>query len=1362
MPNLDYNGTATFTFQAWDLSSGLVNGADGGTADATVNGLATAFSTTSATATVTVNFVNDQPTLTAVSPPAVMQNSGAHTLASWATFNPGRGANESAQTVLQYLVTNVSVPGLFTALPAVAANGTLTYTLANNASGVATFRVQVQDSGGTANGGLDTSAAQTFTLTVGFVNQPPSFSASPPPAVNANSGPVSLASWATYTPGAGSNAAGEALLAYNVLGVSNQALFTAGGQPAVSTTGALTYTPAQNASGTSTFTVDAQDAGGTAFGGNDTSAPQTFTITVNFVNQAPRLTASNPPPVLENSGPASVSNWATFTPFVSSETLLGYTITSVATPALFSVQPSVSTTGTLTYTPAANASGTSTFAVSARESGGTANGGSDTSTPAVFTITITFVNAPPSFTAANPPAVNENSGTASVANWASYNPGAGTNVVGESILQYHVLGVGNTSLFTAGGKPAISSTGALTYTPAVNALGTSTFTVDVQDRGGTANGTDTSAAQTFTITVNPVVDQPSFTASNPPALNENAGARSIANWASFSPGPNPAKAGAAVLAYTVSNISNPGLFSVAPAVANNGTLTYTLNNDVSGTASYAVKVQDNGGTANGSLDTSVTQTFTVTVNFVNDQPSFTAANPPAVNQYAGAQAIGHWVSSFNPGPGANEQGQTALQYLVTGVSSPASFTVQPAISSTGTLTYTLASSASGPITFGVQVQDSGGTANGGIDTSAVQTFTLNVNVVADQPSFTASNPPAVNQNSAAQTISNWAVFSPGPNPAKSGATVIAYTVSNVSNPGLFSAGPAVDAAGKLTYTPAAGVSGSATFNVTVQDNGGTGGGALDTSLAQTFTITLIAPPIGNQTVSYLQGSLNIPISAANGYSVRQAGSQAWFLLQDNGLFFAGGYYQNSSGVGAQEKWMKGNTNQFGNIWYYILPNGQFYAWNNRAAGLAGALLGTLDPIYYAFPSMLHDASQEYYAYAIESKLGLYVAGPNSNLYYENFNGLGERWLLSSSNVWYYLTPDGRFWTGGGTFLASLDEMYYNEPSRLVNALSNPLISGLNQSPPAMASSSVLSVNFTAVNHFVGQWVIELTIVNVGPTSTKSKFTVTATNTLPVLSPIANPPTLHNPGTGPNTQTVTVSVSDADSGDTVIVTATGGTQGYALQRIYNLRSAGSFYTNSGGSGEKWIKGNLNQFNNPWYFIKPDLSFWAWSGGSGANGAQLAQLDQRLYYENPAFLYQGQALDLASAMQQQLGLHVVLSQTNAYGRGEKWLQDANKAWYFILPDGTFYKWSGIANSATGTLWATFDPDYSVNVATRFATTLPQYTVQANPGNSVSITPLAGGSGPNYVGDIWVLVGATDDSTNNLNRRFSYQYFKTTVVP
>src|SRR5205807_1343201 len=127
-----------------------------------------------------------------------------------------------------------------------------------------------------------------------------------------------------------------------------------------------------------------------------------------------------------------------------------------------------------------------------------------------------------------------------------------------------------------------------------------------------------------------------------------------------------------VLAYTVTNVTNPSLFSVLPAVSTAGALTYTLAANVSGTSNFDVKVRDSGGTANGGIDTSAAQTFTLNVNLVNDQPTFTAANPPAVNEDSGANSVTGWVTNFNPGgaPDANEAGQTVLAYTVSNVTNP--------------------------------------------------------------------------------------------------------------------------------------------------------------------------------------------------------------------------------------------------------------------------------------------------------------------------------------------------------------------------------------------------------------------------------------------------------------------------------------------------------------------------------------------------------------------------------------------------------------------------------------------------------------------------------------------------------------------
>ena len=83
------------------------------------------------------------------------------------------GPADEASQALTFLVTTDN-DGLFSVLPAVnATTGTLTYTPAANASGSATVTVRLKDDGGTANGGVDTSGPQTFTITVNAVNDAP-------------------------------------------------------------------------------------------------------------------------------------------------------------------------------------------------------------------------------------------------------------------------------------------------------------------------------------------------------------------------------------------------------------------------------------------------------------------------------------------------------------------------------------------------------------------------------------------------------------------------------------------------------------------------------------------------------------------------------------------------------------------------------------------------------------------------------------------------------------------------------------------------------------------------------------------------------------------------------------------------------------------------------------------------------------------------------------------------------------------------------------------------------------------------------------------------------------------------------------
>src|SRR6185295_16015864 len=113
----------------------------------------------------------------------------------WATAISAGPSNESGQA-LDFIVSNNNNP-LFAVQPSIAANGTLTYTLAANANGTATVTIAIHDNGGTANGGVDTSASQTFTITVTSVNDVPSFVKGAIQTVLEDAGAQSLPGWAT-------------------------------------------------------------------------------------------------------------------------------------------------------------------------------------------------------------------------------------------------------------------------------------------------------------------------------------------------------------------------------------------------------------------------------------------------------------------------------------------------------------------------------------------------------------------------------------------------------------------------------------------------------------------------------------------------------------------------------------------------------------------------------------------------------------------------------------------------------------------------------------------------------------------------------------------------------------------------------------------------------------------------------------------------------------------------------------------------------------------------------------------------------------------------------------------------------------
>ena len=582
-------------------------------------------------------------------------------------------------------------------------------------------------------------------------------------------------------------------------------------------------------------TVTLSDNGSDVPPNENTSAAQTFNITINAVNDAPVFTKGPDQTVGENAGAQSVAGWATGIDDGDPEVSQTLTFNvSNNNNSLFSVQPAITPTGTLSFTPAPDMDGVAVVTVSVSDNGSGVAPNVNTSPQQTFNITVTpSINNPPVFTKGADQTDNEDDGAQSISNWATAIDDGNPEAI--QTLTFNVSN-NNNALFSV--QPAISATGTLTYTPAANANGTTVVTVTLSDNGSDVPPNEnTSAAQTFNITINAVNDAPVFTKGADQTVSENAGAQSVAGWATGIADGDPEVS--QTLTFNVSNDNN-SLFSVQPAITPTGTLSFTPAPDMDGVAVVTVSLSDNGSGVAPNVNTSPQQTFNITVTpSINNPPVFTKGADQTDNEDDGAQSISNWATAIDDG---NPEAVQTLTFNVSN-NNNALFSVQPAISSTGTLTYTPAANANGTTVVTVTLSDSGSDVPPNENTSAAQTFNITINAVNDVPVFTKGADQTVSENAGAQSVAGWATGIDDGDPEVS--QTLTFNVSNNNN-SLFSVQPAITPTGTLSFTPAPGMDGVAVVTVSVSDNGSGVAPNVNTSPQQTFNITVT--PINNAPV----------------------------------------------------------------------------------------------------------------------------------------------------------------------------------------------------------------------------------------------------------------------------------------------------------------------------------------------------------------------------------------------------------------------------------------------------------------------------------------------------------------------------------
>ncbi|MBT7021970.1 MAG: tandem-95 repeat protein, partial [Candidatus Marinimicrobia bacterium] len=730
-----------------------------------------------------------------------------------------------------------------------------------------------------------TSNTSTVFITIDPVNDSPTFTIGADQTVNEDSGEFTLNSWATLISAGPLDELSQTVNFQT--STDNDDLFSV--LPTVTSSGDLSFTPSNNEYGTAEVTVILFDDGAAARSDSNQSDPQTFTVTINPVNDEPVFSLSDDITVDEDDGsvdetiPAAAK---TVENFVSTLNLGPenevvefsqapiYTLTT-NNDALFSDLPEIDADGTLTYAQALNNYGAATISVVINDGGGTDNGGDESSTQQ-FIINVNPVNDQPSFTTGDNQTILEDEGSTdmlvqgglqTIELWATnIDLGPDNEVSDLEQSASFSLTTDNDALFL--NLPAIDSAGNLTYRVALNGYGSAEISIVLSDNGGLDNGgAEESEIQTFTITVIPVNDQPLVELGNnitddeddgSTDLNDLSSQKLLVEWATV---PNLGPENEVEDFFQFASISletdYDALFSEMPILFSNGTLRYTIAQNAFGTANITMTLNDNGGTDNGGLDT-FSDTFSITVNQVNDKPVFIPGEDITENEDDGSvdmtvasslKTVSGFITGLVLGPEneVSDLGQNPTYTLTT--DNDGLFVQLPAIDALGILTYQPALNEYGSTVITILLNDNGGTDFGGDDEYS-DTFTITVNPVNDEPYFTigsnqendeddGSNDPFVIGET--KLTANWAtdiVLGPDNEINDLGQTVT-FEITT-TNDDLFEQLPTINADGDLSYQGAMNKWGSAVISITLMDSGGTDFGGDQRSSTQDITIEYFA------------------------------------------------------------------------------------------------------------------------------------------------------------------------------------------------------------------------------------------------------------------------------------------------------------------------------------------------------------------------------------------------------------------------------------------------------------------------------------------------------------------------------------------
>jgi hypothetical protein len=412
---------------------------------------------------VTVNPVNNPPTLNPISSVFVNENAGQQTV-SLSGISSG-AANESQTLTITANSDNTSViPDPTVTYTSPGATGSLKFTPVPNVMGVAHITVTVND-----NAGSNNIVSQIFTVTVAAVNQPPTLDSVNNVTINENSGQQTV-----NLTGITSGGEAQTLTVTATSGTTSLIPNPTVTYTSPNSTGTLTFTPVTDAFGTAIITVKVNDNAG-----SNNIVTQTFNVTVNPVNHPPTLDPLSNLTINENAAQQTVSLSGIGSGAANESQTLTVTATSdntalIPNPTVTYSSPSA--TGSLKFKPAVNVAGTANISVTVTDSGGSNN-----------VVTRTFavtVNSPPTISAIPDQTIATNTIAGPISFTIGDNETPAANLTVSASTTSATLIPASNIVFGGSG-----SNRTVTLTPVAGKNGTATITVTVSDGSLTTSTT---------------------------------------------------------------------------------------------------------------------------------------------------------------------------------------------------------------------------------------------------------------------------------------------------------------------------------------------------------------------------------------------------------------------------------------------------------------------------------------------------------------------------------------------------------------------------------------------------------------------------------------------------------------------------------------------------------------------------------------------------------------------------------------------------------------------------------------------------------------------------------------------------------